>query len=372
MNCLGSVQAEAGREDVQTIFAAEGTAAHELGERCLRDLSDADDHLGEEIVVGNHTFEVTEEMADAVQVYLDTIRALVEPGDTLLIEQRFDLSHVWPGMFGTGDAGVYKLATRRLIVIDYKHGKGHAVEVENNPQLAFYGLGMLALPDLAGIKIDDVELMVVQPRSPHRDGPVRSWITDPVALMDFEGDLASAASKTEDPDAPRVAGEWCGFCKAAGTCPALRKVAIEDAQREFVDINPAELGEGEIATLLHKAGLVQDGVRAIQREAYNRAAAGLKIPGYKIVEKRAIRKWKDEGLAVANLVVTLDMDSDDIYSRKLKSPAMIEKLIPKAQRDVLKPFYEAISSGTTLARETDRRAEAKARNSASDDFDPVE
>ncbi len=371
MACPGSVRLSAGIEDQQSVFAAEGSAAHELAEMCLRkNFADAIDFLGEEIVIGNHTFTVDEEMAEAVQLYVDVIKADYRPadGDILLIEHRFDLSHIHEGMFGTGDAGIYNCKAKTLRVVDYKHGKGHAVEATGNPQLAYYGLGMIAVPSLVGIQIDAVELVIVQPRAPHRDGPVRRWLTDPVHLLDFQADLAEAAAKTQEPNAPLVPGDHCKFCPAAGICPALRKVALEDAKAEFADVIAEDLTAEQIAKLLEDADLVECGIRAIRAEAFSRAEGGAKIPGWKLVPKRAVRKWRDEHQTAATLIVDLDLATDDIWNRKLKSPAQVEKLLPKSEREKLADLVSAESSGNTLARETDRRAEARPTRSAAADF----
>ena len=58
------------------------------------------------------------EMADGVQVYLDAVRAELEPGDLLLVEQPFSLDRLRPPgeMFGTADAVIYKPKPRRLLV----------------------------------------------------------------------------------------------------------------------------------------------------------------------------------------------------------------------------------------------------------------
>jgi hypothetical protein len=375
MACPGSIRLTAGIENPTSVFMAEGTAAHELCEMSLRaDFKEPALFIGDEIVVGNHKFEVDEEMAEAVQVYVDVIKAdyCRADGDILLIEHRFDLNHVWKGMFGTGDAGIYNAKTKTLRVIDYKHGKGHAVEVENNPQLAYYGLGMINVPSLKGIAIAQVELVIVQPRAPHRDGPVRRWVTDPVSLMDFEADLRSAAQATEDPNAPLFAGEHCKFCPAAGICPALRDVAITQAQEEFVDVIAPDLTGEDLARLADKMDLIEDGIRAIRSEMFTRAQGGAKIPGWKLVPKRAVRKWAGEpDIVKGRLAFQFELSPDQIVEEKLRSPAQIEKLLPKHERDALKALVVAESSGVTLARETDRRAEAAPKRSAQDDFGPA-
>lgn len=372
--CPGSIRLSAGIEDKGSIYAAEGTAAHELGERCLRaNFADAADYLGEEIVVGNHKFEVTEEMAEAVNVYVDTIKLDYEQGDILFIEKRFDLSNIWEGMFGTNDCGLYK-KDGSVKVYDYKHGAGYAVEAENNVQLAYYGIGLVNVPSLKGAALTSVELIIVQPRAPHKDGPVRRWMTDAVHLLEFMADLREGAEATTKPDAPLAAGSWCKFCPAAGICPEMRQKAIVEAQAEFVEVAPSDLTEADISALLEKCSLIEDGIRAIRTEAYNRVAGGSKVPGWKLVAKRAIRKWTDgspQEIAGKLSMIFDDLSEDDVLEQKVKSPAQVEKLLPKALRPELSAFVIKASSGTTLARETDRRAEVEPSAAAADEFDPV-
>jgi hypothetical protein len=190
-------------------------------------------------------------MAEAVQVYLDTIRADYEKGDILFIEHRFDLSSVWEGMFGTNDCGLYKkTGSSRSTTTSTARATPSRRE---NPQLAYYGIGLLNVPSLKGAAISSVELVIVQPRAPHKDGPVRRWMTDAIHLMDFMDTCAAGAAATEDPDAPLAAGEHCKFCPAAGICPALRKIAIDQAQAEFVDVTPGDLDEARSASCSRSA-----------------------------------------------------------------------------------------------------------------------
>jgi len=370
--CPGSVRLSYGIEDKQTIFAAEGSAAHELAEMCLRkNFAPAADFIGETIIVGNHTFEVDEEMAEAVQLYVDTVRALYEDGDILFIEHKFDLTSVYDGMFGTNDCGIYK-PCGKVIVLDYKHGAGHAVEATANPQLMYYGIGLLSVPSLKGARVTEVELVIVQPRAPHRDGPVRSWTTDPLSLLDFAADLRAGAIATTEPDAPLAAGEHCKFCPAAGICPAMRDLAITKAQDEFVDVVAPDLTDADLANLLEKASLIEDGIRAIRAEAFNRAQGGAQIPGWKLVAKRATRKWAGEPDVVkGKLALDFRLTREQIVEEKLRSPAQIEKLLKGDDKKAIAGLVVAESSGVTLARETDRRAEAKPQRDAADDFDPI-
>jgi len=371
MNCPGSIRLSADIHDPGTIYAAEGTAAHELGEKCLRSGKDAIEFLGEDISVGNHKFEVDEEMAVAVQVYLDAVRKEVRPGDELSIEHRFDLSEVvQPGMFGTNDASIYRKATGELFVYDYKHGAGYPVEAEANPQLLYYALG--AATQTKNRKVSSIIIVIVQPRAPHRDGPVRRWTTSPLALAEWMDELRDAAKATEDPAAPLKTGDWCKFCKASGICPKLRDEAVDAANAEF-DGAPTDLTPEQFGAILERADLIETWVKAVRAHAHSMLDRGEPVPGWKLVQKRAIRKWAvDENTLAPMLAVDFDLAKDDLFVSKLKSPAQIEKLLDKADKKKIAAFVSAVSSGTTMARESDPRAAVSGSVGADAEFEVVE
>jgi hypothetical protein len=358
MACPGSVRLSKDAPRRSSRYADEGTAAHQLAERCLADGVDAATRIGEVELVNGAAWDVTEEMAEAVQVFLDQVRGAMQPGDTLLQEQRFDLSALYPGMFGTNDACVVSPSRGRLFVLDYKHGKGHAVEAIGNPQLRYYGLG--ALMSLKPVGIREIVLTIVQPRAPHRDGPVRSETITVMDLLEWTADLKRAATATEDVFAPVRAGEWCTFCPAAGTCPALRDKALEAAMADFggatitVPADPGVLSPEEMARLLDSADLIDKWLAAVRAHALHLAESGQPVPGYKLVDKRATRKWRDEG-AVPQHLSAMGLGPDDTHDRKLRSPAAIEKLLPKEKRAALADLVEKVSSGVNLVRDDDAR-----------------
>ncbi len=333
MNCPGSIRLSEGRENESSGAARLGTAAHGLGEYCLRqpDLWPADmvggtvyldenedahvytpDLLakleGNQTIaipamllkhfVGKHeAFPIDANMADAVQVYVSTVREELEryPDAQLMIEHRSNLSalvgydwpddpraegstHVSPNgmyydngmlrnkdgtisagpMFGTNDAAVLQLF-EHLTIIDYKHGQGVVVEVceeskdlfqtvigetdlvdvpvmRGNSQLMQYALGVARDIDWA---FDTLDLVIVQPRARHADGGVRRYSTNKAELKAFERELLHAALTVEQPNAPLSAGSWCQFCPAAGIpCPELQAEVIRIAKVDFSDGEP--------------------------------------------------------------------------------------------------------------------------------------
>ena len=232
IECPGSVKAQEGIGGITSDAAREGTAGHEVAALCLTDGHDAVSFVGRTI----EGIEIDEDIAEAVQVYLDAVRSdKGAHGGKLLIERRFHLDWLDPEFYGTSDvASLGRDDTLR--VYDLKLGKGKAVEVEANRQLCYYALGVIGtLPKIMQGLIKVVELIIVQPRRPHKDGAVRRWRTTPEQLLDYCQDLVDAAKLARSDNPPFKAGDHCTFCRAAGTCPTLRNLALSRAQEDFDD-----------------------------------------------------------------------------------------------------------------------------------------
>lgn len=241
MNCPGSVALIEDLDiDGGTSFAAEeGTAAHALGEKCLLDESNAADHLGVKIY---GDFKVTEEMAEAVQVYLDFIRGCINAAENDFIDTKLEVevkcslrSYRIPGLDGGTSDTLLTHEDHSIHVIDYKHGKGVAVEIENNGQLMQYGLGAVLKQHNPDNMI--IVLTIVQPRAFHPDGPIRSIEMKGKDLIKWGAKtLVPAAKATLEKDAPLIPGEsQCRWCAARGNCTALYKRTQEVAIADFKD-----------------------------------------------------------------------------------------------------------------------------------------
>lgn len=363
MGCPGSMQAEAPFPNESSPYAELGTAAHELGEYCLvNNIARADECRGNEI--NGHV--VDDNMIAAVQVYLDHVRAIAVSEPTICrYEKRFSLDKLDPPMpmFGTADCIIYGKESGTLYVLDYKHGQGVAVEVEDNAQLKYYALGaILEIGDKA--PVNKVTTVVVQPRAMHSAGPVRQHSYTRDEIMDFGTELIDAAHEAMKPDAPRIAGDHCKFCLAAGTCSALRNNALEIAQDEFGAVrNINDLTPAEIADYLEKVPLIEEWIKSLRRHANNLLETGGTLPGYKLVEKRPTRRWRTEEEFVA-WATQEGLDDDDIYEKKLKSPSQIERIVGK--KNLPTSLVMAVSTGTSMVADTDNRPAVATL--AADDF----
>lgn len=349
--CPASVRLSKYMPNTSSSFAEEGTLAHDCAEKLL---------LGEKIG------DIDDEMLEAITVYVDYINELKIGCSFYAFEERFDLSSLHPGLFGTSDAIVYHDKTKTLHVVDYKHGKGLAVEVENNSQLKYYALGALIKSKLP---CSHVEMVIVQPRCFHPDGPIRSVKVSVTELLDFSADLVDAALRTEDPNALAVSGDHCRFCPASPVCPELHQTAIVSAQEEFspsFSYDPDKLGD-----ILNKIPAIEAWAKSVKEFAYREAQAGRIPPGFKLVPKRANRKWINEEQAKNFLLIELGLDYlQAIKEPTLKTPAQIEALLAKEDKKRLEEIVIKESSGDTLAPVADKRKES--RPSVETDFTKIE
>lgn len=204
-------------------YAIEGTVAHKLAEICLKTDTNAEDYIREVFEADDMYVAVTRNMVDAVQVYLDDIRGtcLSEFGTNkafLEIEKQFKLKNVDPEAYGTNDVFLH-IPFHKLIVWDYKHGKGVIVEIGFNKQLLFYALGALEGRE----DIEKVELRLVQPRVPHKDGKIRRITYSVDKLKLFEIELREKIKATKAPNALRKGGNWCKFCDAYKICSEAKQ-----------------------------------------------------------------------------------------------------------------------------------------------------
>lgn len=343
--CAGSVKAEEGLPDKSSIFADEGTAAHELGELCLTQGKQASDFEGQPLPE-NNAFTVDAEMASYVQQYVDYVR--MTKGERF-IEQQVDFSHIAPEGFGTSDAIV--INGNAMHVIDLKYGKGVPVSAIENTQGILYALG--ALNDYGMIyDIKTVTLVIVQPRLDH----VSEWTITVDELAKWGEYLKQRAELALTDDAPRTAGEkQCQWCKAKATCVTLKDYSEGAILSHFdnLDIkNPDTLTDEQLAQALSAKKLVNSWFDAVEELVTERISTGGTFKGFKLVEGRSNRAWVDEQEAATKLVETL---GSELYTKKIISPTQAEKLLGKAKAGLLDGLVTKPQGAPTLVPETDKR-----------------
>lgn len=321
LSCTAS--AGAAGSDESSSFADEGTAAHELGARCLLVPGvDAKEYIGDTIDVHNddgtvrRSFVVDEQMALYVQVYVDAIRDRLHDGAQLLVEQKFDTgleSQAFGKVTGTGDAVVLAPLFGLLEVHDLKYGQSPKNRVdaltsitnpaeavgpvirddqtgqlwELNTQLALYGLGALRDYGMLGA-FERVYLAIHQPRLDHM-----SAVEISVEALKLWGDRVFAILRQIDAGLTeyKPTEKGCQWCPRKANCEALTQHVMQTTMQDFAPVS--DLTEQGVAWAYERVELVEMWLKAVKEAAHALADRG-QLPGWVLEEgRKGNRIWKD-------------------------------------------------------------------------------
>jgi hypothetical protein len=372
LTCPGSIRMLKDIPSRTSSYAEEGTMAHELLEMCL--LKEVDAKAFRDLKIKGKS--IPKDMIDAVQMALDHILSHINDDTDLSVEEEFSLEWLYPGMFGTNDVCIRE-DFGDLHIMDYKHGAGVAVDVEDNAQLLFYAIG--AAYNLKLKNFDDYQkvfLHIIQPRAYHIDGPIRVWGTSIGYLKEFSDILREGAVATTKKDALLVpTDEGCRFCDAKSLCPAVMKEAQLVAKSDFSEVeilSPEHLTLEEISKVVGKEKMIKEFLEACKERSKSALMNGEKIQGLKLVRKRSKRIWNrnDEEMEDAlNEGGFTKLNPDNILEVKLKTVSKIEKIIGRKEFKKLAPYISTMEGGLDVAPISDKRKSAKV--DATIDFDNV-
>ncbi|MGP5103640.1 DUF2800 domain-containing protein [Psychrobacter celer] len=355
LTCPASPLMEAGKPDSTSIYAAEGTAAHYLAEQSLSfGHTTPAERVGETILVFDNgdccfeqdrkdwmpkdvfaKFEITQDMAAYVQVYIDLVDDLVSStqGD-LFVEERLSLTPLTgeEGAGGTADAVI--LTDDEIIIADLKYGQGLKVDAENNTQLMIYGLAALEEYSLIG-DFKQVRLIISQPRLHH----VSEWTADIDTLTAFSEKVSNTAKLIHGLDdtsdltglfAPST--DACRYCKANTECKALAEYNIKTVSDDFESldaaftVSDAKYDSDTLAKVYGQIDLLKDWIKAVEQGTYAKLMNGEAVGDLKLVAGRGgARKWSDVTEAETTLK-SMRLKVDEMYDKKIISPTTAEKL----------------------------------------------
>ena len=370
INCPPSARLGEQFPDRPTDAAAEGTLAHELAELRLRNYFQTVDFGKAKYTRAVNKLKKedkwNEEMLEYTEEYLDYVKALAlgfENRPSVAIEKQVDLSAYVPEGFGTADCVMIGGGT--LHVIDFKYGKGVPVSAEGNPQLALYALGAYEAYKIL-YPVERVELHIVQPRV--KDG-ISSWgcsIGELLAYGNYVRERAELAFKGEGDFGP---GEsTCRFCRARTRCRARSEHNVRLAFSPEYGKLPPLISNEEVGELLKQGAGVDKWLSDLKELALKECLAGNSIPGWKAVEGRGSREWKDLDTAFAKLESD-GIDGAVLWNRVPLTVAQAEKTIGKKRFGELSKGIVLVKPGKpALADETDRRRAITNKITAEDAF----
>lgn len=329
MRCAGSVVLAARYPGKTSVYAEEGTEAHEHGAHYLTH--------------GKFEKELDREMERNLRDYTTYVLDAAA-GHSLMVEQQLPLTWLTgeEGAEGTADGVIITLDGKTLVVIDLKYGAGVKIYVHRNEQLMIYALAALKEYEMMG-EFEKVKMVIHQPRLDHVD----EWEISVAEIMEFAGEVKLAASEVRKAEKSNTLDGFlhasekaCRFCPAAGNCPALANLVATETGMDFDNVEQKQLitpvDPHKALLAIPMLEIYAKGVRSTV-EADLLAGKGSKY--WKLIEgKKGNRRWDDEKV-VENEMKKLGLKAKEIYEpQSILSPAQAEKAFKKNKPGV----WEAI------------------------------
>lgn len=239
-----------------------------------------------------------------------------------------------------------------VLIIDYKFGYV-SVAAKENSQMLFYALCCAVDPEFEE-EFEDVERIVTAIIQPNDVGDTLDKFAYDIERLDaFEAAVYEAIDNSKLPNPTPTAGDWCKYCPAATTCEA-KTGAADKALR----LNPDDASI--LADAMGMVDQLEEWCREVRKHAQEQLEMGVTLKGWKLVDKRATRKWRDAAAAEAAIKKNRKLKQSETHKTTLLTPPQFEKLCKKKGVDFEKyaDYIEAVSSGTTIAHDSDPRPSA--------------
>ena len=328
INCTPSALLAEAAGSKTSVYAEEGTLAHEIAEHALtRYLEGAYDPIIDDAVplkdehLENPLFGV--DMADYVRDYCEFVigenyeMQKQDGSSKMYLERRVDITDFAPDSFGSVD--VTLVSDKTIHIIDLKYGAGVRVSADMNEQMLMYALG--TLKSLESDRIEKIRMTIAQVRLDHYD----TFEMSKGELLDWaEKVLKPAAKAAIQGKGKQVIGSWCGFCPVKAQCRAQRDAILADFDEKP---EPLLLADEEIVDLIGKIDTYKSWIESVNKYVYDRAIQGHKWEGYKLVAGRSSRVITDE--AKVRQALLNEFLEDEVLNIKLKGIGDLEKLLGK-------------------------------------------
>ena len=351
--CPPSARLEENFPDTVSDYAAKGTLAHSYAEALIMRMGNL------KAIKASPLFDA--EMDRVIHEFKDYVMeryALAGKEAYLFAEERLSYAPWVKDGFGTGDVVI--IGPDYFEIIDLKYGTGVPVSAEDNPQLRLYALGALNEYGFM-FSPEKVIMTIVQPRL----SSISSREMSRKELLEWGSSIVKTAELAYAGKGGYKAGEHCRFCRAKALCKARAEENLQLAKYEFK--NADLLDEEELGEILERADLLKAWAEDIKKYALSEAQKGTKIPGWKVVAGRSVRKFTDT-VQVEKTLRRAGYTDHAIYKpAEMQSLSNIEKTLGKKEFSaLLGGLVEKQPGKPTLVPETDERPEW---HSAQEDFE---
>ena len=368
--CPGSVQMEDGIPDKESIYAQEGTLAHEMSELKLKHYLDPKGFGKRKLNAAIKKLKENElyqaEMDSFTDTYVDFIKEKAmsfSSNPYIEIEKRVDFSRWVDGGFGTCDCILIHGST--LSIIDLKYGKGVPVSSEQNEQLILYALGAYDAFNLI-YNLDKIELNIVQPRINN----FSTWEISLTELLLWGDYFKVQAEKALGGNGELVpSAKACKFCKARDICTARAENNL--SLESEIKLKPNEIPKDKLYEYISRGEDIAKWVADLKAYALDMCLKGEDVKGLKAVAGRTSRSWTNQDEAI-NKLIEGGIDEAIIYDKVPLTLAKLEKALGKQQFTTLVGDMVVTSEGKpTLVFENDKRPAITNTVNASSIFKPL-
>lgn len=345
--CPGSVKAQ-DRAPARppSPYAEEGTKGHDVLHEALKNRIRSAKEAKED-----YSYVCMEDFSDdfyySVQTTLDYVYDILDkyPDAEMWLETKVEVPcDKAPGdADGHADVIIWVPSIRTLYVIDFKHGSGVVKEAEENRQGLQYAAGVLYGSELVPPDaVDNVVIVIAQPRAFHPDGSIREWTTTPYRVFEYLIDLENAVVACEADDAPLIPGETqCMFCDCKTICPAREATALRNAigtqfasirdvvNQKLPDVEGLDIER--VSHILSWKPFLEKWMGDVEKHAKELMISGVDVPGHKLVEAPAKRSWYgDEKTLAVKLAALARRDITEVMRVKLITITDAERMVVDA------------------------------------------
>lgn len=328
INCTPSALLAEAAGSESSVYAEEGTLAHEIAEYALTQyLNGIYDPIIDEALpiqdehLKNPLFSI--DMANYIREYCEFVigegyeMQKADGSSKMYLERKVDITDYAPDSFGSVDVALE--SDKTIHIIDLKFGAGVKVTADYNEQMMLYALG--ALKAAASKDITNIRMTIAQVRLDHYD----TFEMSKGELLDWaEKVLKPAAKAAIQGKGKQVIGSWCGFCPVKAQCRAQRDAILADFDEKP---EPLLLSDEEVTDLIAKIDTYKSWIESVNKYVYDRAIQGYKWNGYKLVAGRSSRVITDEAKVRQELLD--EFLEDEVLNIKLKGIGDLEKLLGK-------------------------------------------
>ena len=369
LHCPPSIRLQENFPNESSVYAAEGTFAHEVCEYKVRK------YLHERVKRPQSEEFETEEIEQITDMYAEFVISIIEKmkengcEPLAFVEERVNYSHIAPSGFGTADMliiGKDENGKGLLHVVDFKTGKGVFVDADHNSQMMLYALGGLATYGFI-YEIETVRMSIVQPRLDN----ISTFECSRAELEEWGESIKPIAKLAYEGKGEQKPGDWCRFCRAKPVCRACANEALALCREDFLDLDAGALSDeteesdmtapyeadtqtavfkqpgliplSELAEILPTLNRISSWIEAVFAFVSSEAIDhGVAIPGYKVVEGRSKRVFTDTKAVVDTAVAN---GYTDLYKQSLITLTEFEKMMGKKKFNELLGQYVAKPPG---------------------------